>query len=117
MGCGGLNARRFFFIGYGTGYAVERMVAKIAPATPGKASRPVPNGWVGLEKGKLYSISSRIAQQFEDAARFLCQVLGYTQADVRSMNVYQFHRELTEANKQQEAQRKQAEKWNQSSKA
>ena len=69
-----------------------------------------------MEKGKLYNIQQRIAQQFEDAMRYIVQVLGYTQADVRSMNVYQFHRELSEANKQQEAHRKQAEKRNQSNK-
>lgn len=116
MGGGGLNAGGFFFVGYATGLVIERMVAKLTPATPGKASRPIPSGWVGLEKGKLYNIQQRIAQQFEDAMRYIVQVLGYTQADVRSMNVYQFHRELTEANRQQEAQRKQAEKWNQSNK-
>jgi len=56
-------------------------------------------------------IRQRIAQQFEEAARFICQVLGYTLTDVRLMNCYTFHRELNAANKQQEEQRKSAEKW------
>jgi hypothetical protein len=62
-------------------------------------------------------VQQRIAQHFEDAARLICQVLGYSQADLRSMNCYQFHRELHAADKRQEAERKQAEKWTKSNKA
>lgn len=92
------------------------MVEKIARLSTGKVSGVIQRGWIGLDKGKFFDVSLRITQQYEDAARFICQILGYTQADVRSMNCFQFHRELAAAEKQQQAQRKQAEKWQKSSK-
>ena len=71
---------------------------------------------MSIEKGKLFDVQQRIAQHYEDAARFICNVFGYSQADLRSMDCYQFHRELHAADKRQEAERKQAEKWSKSGK-
>ena len=89
---------------------------KTAALSKGKVSGPILRGWLSIERGKIFDVQGRIAQHYEDAARFICNVLGYSQADLRLMNCFQFHRELQAADKRQEAERKQAEKWNKSGK-
>lgn len=70
------------------------------------------NGYVTIEKGKFVKTIDIIEQQLDDAARYICQILGYSLSDVYLMNCYQFHRELLEAESQQQAERKNLERWN-----
>lgn len=69
------------------------------------------SGYVSIENGKFVNTNEKIEQHLDDAARFICQVLGYSLSDVHTMNCYQFHRELLQAERQQEGERKNLERW------
>jgi len=88
------------------------MVGAIAGGDKTTVSRgTVLNGYVTIEKNKFVKTNEIIEQHLDDAARFICQVLGYSLSDVHLMNCFQFYRELLEAKSQQESERKNLERW------
>jgi hypothetical protein len=88
------------------------MVGNVASSNKKAVSGSSPiNGYVSIESGKFVDNSLRISQSLDDAARFVCQVLGYSLGDVYQMDCFQFHRELLVAEQHQDSERKNLEKW------
>lgn len=69
------------------------------------------SGYVAYRKGKPVKVAGYIRETMEDATRFVCDILGYSPAEVWRMDVYEFFRDLARAEKRQAAQLKQLEKW------
>lgn len=61
--------------------------------------------------GKQYNTHNKIAEDIEEATRFVSEVLGYSPADVWKMNCYEFWRDFLRAKQRSESQLKQMEKW------
>lgn len=69
------------------------------------------SGYVAYKKGKPVQVAEYIRETMEDATRFVCSIMGHSPAGIWKMDVYEFFRDLVRAEKRQQAQIKQLEKW------